>query len=144
MAYASQTDLEDACGGAARLVQFTDWNNDRVADADRITSALDKAAGEMDSYIVKQRAVPLANPTPKVKEVNAVIALYALARARGMVNEQLRTDYEDALKWLDGVSKGTIMLDVDPQPTAASSRIDAYSSRPSTKDVSRAKLKGFS
>lgn len=144
MAYATQSDLEDACGGAARLVQFTDWDNDRVADAARITAALDKASGEVDSYIVKQRAVPLAVATPKVKEVTAVLALYAMARSRGMVNEQLRTDYEDALAWLKAVSKGEIALDVDPQPTKTSMRIDAATSRPTAKDVSRAKLKGFS
>lgn len=144
MAYADQSDLEEACGGAARLVQFTDWNNDRIADADRITAALNKAAGEMDSYLVKQRAVPIANPTPKMKEVNAVLALYAIARSRGMVHEQLRTDYDDALKWLRAVSKGEIAIDVDPQPTKTSMRIDAATERPTSKAVSRRNLRGFS
>ena len=125
-------------------MQFTDWDNDRQPDVARIAAALEKATGEVNSYIVKQRAVPLLAPTPKVVEVTAVLALYAIARSRGMIHEQLRTDYEDALTWLKGVAKGEIMVDADPQPTKASSRIDAMSPRPESKEVSRAKLRGFS
>lgn len=144
MAYATQADLENACGGAARLVELSDWDRDRVADADRITAALNAAASEMDSYLAKQRYVPMAAPYLQiVVDVNARIARYRLAKSRGMVTEDIRQDYEDDVKWLTGIAEGTIKLPVDPQPTKASDRIDSSTARPESKDVSRAKLGGF-
>jgi phage gp36-like protein len=142
--YATQADLENACGGTQRLVQLTDWNNDRTADADRITSALESASAEVSSYLAKQRYVPLALPYPQmVIAVTARIARYRLAASRSRATQQDRDDFESDTKWLVGVSDGTIKLDVDPQPLQASDRIDGFSERPTSKDISRSKLGGF-
>lgn len=145
MTYANTTDLETACGGQARLVQIADWNNDRVADSDRITGALASADATINSYLAKQRLVPLAAPYPQsVVECAARIARYRLASARGMLTEDVRTDFETDIAWLKDIADGKVKLDVDPQPTAASDRIDASIPRASSKDVSRKKLHGFS
>lgn len=144
MAYATQADLEDACGGSARLVQISDWDGDRVADTARITAALTAAQSEIDTYLAKQRYVPLATPYPRVVvDLCARIARYRLAGSRGMQTEDYREDYTNDVKWLGLVADGSVKLDVDPQPTKASDRIDSYTSRPSSKDVSREKLAGF-
>lgn len=144
MTYATQTNLEDACGGAERLVQLSDWNRDKVADTDRITAALVAADGVINSYLVKVRTVPLVEPTAAIVDCAARIARYHLARARGMVTEQFRTDYEDDLKWLKAIADGEVALDVDPQPTASTMRIDKVTTRPTSLNVSRKKLQGFS
>lgn len=145
MTYATQTNLEDACGGADRLVQLADWNRDKIADTDRIAAALAAADAEINSYLVKQRYVPLAEPYPSsIVNMAARIARFRLAQPRGMATEDMRTDYTDDRKWLKAVADGEIALDVDPQPTAASMRVDRSTARPTTKDVSRRKLRGFS
>lgn len=142
--YATQSNLEDACGGAARLVQLTDWDGDRIADAARITAAIEAASAEVSSYLSKQRYVPLAQPYPQtVIDVTARIARYRIAASRGMATQQDRDDFESDTKWLVGISDGSIKLDVDPQPTKASDRLDGYSDRPASKDISRRKLGGF-
>lgn len=145
VSYATQADLENACGGSQRLVQLTDWNNDRTADADRITAALEAASAEVGSYLSKQRYIPLAVPYPPIViAVTARIARYRLAASRARATQQDRDDFESDTKWLALVADGTVKLDIDPQPTKASDRIDGYSDRPSSKDVSRRKLWGFS
>lgn len=142
--YATQANLEDACGGTQRLVQLTDWDGDRIPDAARITAALTAASAEVSSYLAKQRYVPLAAPYPQtVIDVTARITRYRMSSARGMTTQQERDDFESDVKWLVGVSDGSIKLDVDPQPTKASDRVDGFSERPTSKDVSRAKLAGF-
>lgn len=144
MQYATSADLETAVGGAEKLVQLADWNKDRVADADRINTALTAASSEMNSYFAKQRLVPMALPYPQsVIDCCARIARYRMADSRGMQTEDWRKGYEDDVLWLKGVADGSIKLDVDPQPTKASDRIDGFSERPGSKDVSRAKLNGF-
>lgn len=142
--YAQQSDLENAVGGAERLVQLADWNKDRVADADRITAALVAASGEINNYLAKQRLVPLALPYPQsVIDCCARIARYRMAGPRGMQTEDWRKEYDDDVTWLKAIASGEIKLDVDPQPEKASDRIDGFSERPASKDVSRAKLAGF-
>ena len=144
VAYATQANLEDACGGSVRLVQLTDWDGDRVPDAARITAAIESASAWMNSYLAKQRYVPMAAPYPPVVvDVCARVTRYRIAASRGMATEQDRVDFDDDQKWLLGVADGSIKLDVDPQPTKASDRIDSYSDRPSSKEVSRSKLAGF-
>lgn len=144
VAYATQADLQSACGGLERLTQLTDWDKDRLPDAAEIALQLEKASAWMNTYFAKQRYVPMAAPYPPVVvDVCARVTRYRIAAARGMANEQERTDFEDDTKWLVGVSDGSIKLDVDPQPQAASDRIDGFSERPGSKDVSRAKLIGF-
>lgn len=145
MTYATTSDLETACGGVARLTQLADWNNDRTPDSDRMVGALASADAMINSYLAKQRLVPLAQPYPQsVVECAARIARYRLASARGMLTDDIRTDMEADTLWLKDIAEGKAKLDVDPQPTAASDRIDASLPRPSTKDVSRKKLHGFS
>jgi len=145
VAYATQADLQSACGGLERLTQLTDWDKDRIPDAAEIVIQIEKASAWMNSYFAKQRYVPMAAPYPPVVvDVCARVTRYRIASARGMVTEQERTDFEDDEKWLTGVAEGTIKLDVEPQPQAASDRIDGFSERPGSKDISRRKLWGFS
>lgn len=143
MAYSTQDDLQQAVGGAARLVQLTDWDNDRVADTGVITAAISEADAEIDSYVNKQYAVPLASVPPAIKRLSARRAKYRLLSPRGMVDSFVKDEYEADTKWLEGVRDGLISLGIEPIPQAASMRIDAVSERPSLKEVSRKKLFGF-
>lgn len=144
MAYSTTADLQQAAGGADRLVQLADWDNDRVADATPIANAIAAADGEINSYINKQYLVPLAVPVPQViVDTSARIAKYRLAVARGMVDQFIKDEHTEDVKWLESLRDGTNSLGVEPIPVQASMRIDAYSPRPTTKDISRLKLKGF-
>lgn len=145
MAYSALSDLQDACGGAARLQNISDWNNTRTTGTPVIMSAIASADALIDSYLRKQYAVPLVAPIPQsIVEASARIAKYRLMSARGMVDQQTEKDYDADTKWLLEISKGNVSLGVNPDAPPMSARIDGSSLRPSLKDVSRAKLRGFS
>ncbi len=134
-----------ACGGDTRLQNISDWNNTRTTGTPQVNSALAAADGTVNSYLRKQYSVPLSPVyvLQPVIEVSARIAKYRLMSARGLVDQQTRTDYEDDMKWLQGVAAGTITLGIDPDAAPSSARIDSSTPRSSLKEVSRMKLWGF-
>lgn len=142
--YSTIVELQQSFGGAARLTQATDWDQDTNPDLTAISNAIEEADSLIDSYLNKQRYVPFDVVPTTVKWISARLARFRLASPRGMIIQEWRDEYDSDLKWLKAVADGEITLGVDPQPQASSMRIDAASSRSTLKDVSRFKLKGFS
>ena len=76
-----------------------------------ITRALTDSAALIDSYIGRRYLLPLL-VTPQVLIPYALdIARYRLDRIRN--REDVRVRYEDAIKWLEMIAKGTLDLGVD-------------------------------
>lgn len=145
MPYSTITNLIQACGGAARLQNISDWDNTRVTGTVPINTAITSSDALIDSYLRKQYAVPLTAPIPQpVVEVSARMTKYRLMSARGMVDTQTRDDYRDDVKWLEGVAAGSITLGINPDAAPSGARVDSSTPRPVTKDVSRRKMWGFS
>lgn len=142
--YSTITDLQQVLGGSARLIQATDWNNDRQADTDVVDSAIASADAEIDSYVNKQYAVPLGTVPSTIRDVSARLAKFRILSQRGMVDDFVKAEHDSDVKWLEGVRDGLNSLGVEPVPDPASMRVDTSSARPSSKEVSRQKLRGFS
>jgi len=109
-AYADRTDLyrlgirEDALGDTS---------------TDDQDAALEAASRTADSYLASQLTVPLTGTiTLDVKSAVCRLAAYDLiSGTRGFNPESdpsLRDRYSDALRWLEGVSKGLIRPQVAP------------------------------
>jgi phage gp36-like protein len=76
-----------------------------------LSRALTDAAALIDSYIGRRYLLPLS-VTPQVLIPYALdIARYRLDRIRD--REDVRKRYEDAIKWLEMVAKGTLDLGTD-------------------------------
>lgn len=60
MSYSVLADLQQAAGGAQRLVQLTDWDSTGKVDATKMQNAIGEADALIDSYLVKQYLVPLS------------------------------------------------------------------------------------
>jgi phage gp36-like protein len=73
MAYSTLQDLEDAVGGADRLLQLTDRDRDNATDAGVIARAQASADGWIDSFLRKFNAADLAAlrnaPTETIKRI---------------------------------------------------------------------------
>lgn len=116
MSYILQADLlgqltED------QLIQLTDDGNVGEVHAETVTQAIADAEAEINGYVATRYAVPVAAPVPALLKKLAIdITVYNLWRRRQKVPELVRTVYEDALKRLDGIAKGTVTLGVDPAP----------------------------
>jgi phage gp36-like protein len=131
MIYATRSDIE-ALYGADELRGVLNLARDGVfgdEDIVRIDQALSESAGQIDAYIGARHSLPLPL-VPEVLRAFAIdMAIYRLALRNGRPRDELRTRYEDAVKFLIAVSTGKASLpgiDTTNQPdsTAASGSSD--------------------
>lgn len=120
MAYSDVTTVRRAAGGAQVLVDLCDQDNSGsdVLDTAVLNAAIADTDALIDSYVAKQRAVPL-NPVPAaVARLAAEETVYRLRsqKPRAPIGEIEQQRHQENLDWLDGVAKGRITLGVDPQP----------------------------
>lgn len=148
MAYSVLADVERAAGGAARLIALADFDGDTAADAGVVDAAITEADALINSYASKRFAVPFAATPSTVNLLSARMAVRILRRNRAMSLAQDVEDEKNDRKWLEDLAAGKVLPGTEPLPANGSIVIDKAVSdeagnRESTRDVSRARLKGF-
>lgn len=116
MAYATVADLVTRYG-EAELIDLTDRADPPVGvvDADVADGAIADASGEVDAYLGVRYALPVSPVPAHLLTAVCDIARYRLHGNR--VTDEVRTRYEDAIRWLKDVAQGRALL---PGATAAS------------------------
>lgn len=143
MAYVTTSDLAFAAGTLADLVGLTD-SQTSTPDATVIAQMIALGQGEVDGYLVKQYAVPLAAPTTEIIAITARIAVYWRRVAKRMISEEDRKAYERDVVILEEYRDGRRFVGTDVQPQKTAARIDGVTLRPESKSVSRGRMRGFS
>jgi phage gp36-like protein len=143
MAYSNSTDVQNAAGGARTLTQLLDRDANGTADTGVLDAAIEEADALIDSYASKRFAVPFETPSTQVAKLSARLAVYFLRRGRSVLTQADLASYESDEKWLKMLADGDVLPGVEPIPTKGQIVRDAATSRSSLKDVSRAKLKGY-
>ena len=143
MTYSTNTDVQNAAGGAASLAALADFDGDGVADATVIAAAQAAADGMINSYFAKRFAVPMSSPPADVVELAARLAVHRIRIARQTVTQGDTDQNALDIKWLEGVRDGKNVPGTDPVPAASALQVDTAGSRDSTKLTSRERLKGF-
>lgn len=144
MAYSTLADCQLAAGGSEKLVQLTDYDRDGVSDAGVVDAAIADADAQINSYLQKRFAVPIAAPVPgTIVKLSARLAIYELRTQRQMVTESDVTRNERDIKWLEEVRDGANVPGVEPLPAKSSLQVDKAGTRDTTKLTSRERLKGF-
>jgi len=138
--YASTTEIQIAAGGASKLLELFDWDNDGVADAAVLAQLQLEVDSWIDSYAGRRFSVPIASPAQVLVLHAAEEVVYRARLKRGMVSEEATQGHADRVKWLEGLARGHVVPG-DPLPTKASTVRSAWVSRDSD-DVSRDKLRG--
>jgi phage gp36-like protein len=124
MARLSQSDLEHAVGGAARLVQLLDPGKTGVADPTLVNEVLAETDSEVDSMIgtVVNLADPSVATAPPLLRRSRAIASY-IAHYKGTdgqgVPSETRRAYDDALGWLDKVANRRASLGAAARPATS-------------------------
>ncbi|GEM44825.1 gp436 family protein [Deinococcus cellulosilyticus] len=81
---------------------------------DRVMQALEGASEEADSYLAVRYPLPLSSTPKSLKEKVLNIAVYKVWSRKGIApdsaDELIRTNYTDAIKWLEKISKGEVLL----------------------------------
>lgn len=140
MPYTSQTDIENAAGGNARLVQLADWEGQGAVDAAVIAAVQAAADGWIDGFLNKLYATPIPNPTSTLVQLAAEECVYQLRLRRGQVSEedQQRRDKRQELLLL--MNKGVVR---PSNPAPAKSDAVRSEAVVNNRDASRENLKGF-
>ena len=120
MTYILQSDIEASGVSTAQLVQLTDDEKTGEVDTDKVTKAIEDAESEVNGYVGKRYSVPIAPPIPNlVQKLSTDIAVWNLWRRRQRAPENVRQAYEDAIKTLEKIAAGEIVLDVEALPPAS-------------------------
>lgn len=143
MAYSVEADVRNAAGGANTLKQLLDRNADGTADTGVLDAAIEEADALIDSYASKRFAVPFETPSTQVVKLSARLAVFFLRRGRSVLTAADMAAYESDEKWLIALAAGDVLPGVEPIPTKGQIVRDRATARPTSKDVSRDKLKGF-
>jgi phage gp36-like protein len=120
MAYTTQAACENAAGGALVLIDLCDLDGNApgVVNAAVLAQAIADTDGWIDSFVAKQRAVPL-NPVPvAIARLSAQETVYRLRsnKPRAPIGDVEQRRHEENLDWLKRVARGEYTLGVDPQP----------------------------
>ncbi len=120
MAYTTQAACEIAAGGLANLVDLCDQDGTGSGALNEavLTEAITATDGWIDSYVAKQRAVPLSPVPDAVARLAAQEAVYRLKanKPRPPIGPVEQQRHDENLKWLEGIASGRVTLGVDPQP----------------------------
>ena len=125
MAYATKADMLKRYE-TQELVQLTDNvepYTGQIVDA-VLDQAIADASAKIDLYLHRYD-LPLADVPPALINMACVLAFYNLNRNR--TTEEMRQDYEDALKTLEKIADGKIKLDSggdEPKSAAAIAEVD--------------------
>jgi phage gp36-like protein len=105
--------------GLDEVVQLTDRAMPPTGevDADVLEQALTDGADEIDAYLGARYALPLASAPPLLARLECDIARYRLASNAGVLTEVVEDRYNNAIKLLDRISKGTATLGLDVAET---------------------------
>ena len=143
MTYVTKQGLIDRFG-EQELVQLTDRTNIPVSTVDDtvVERAIADASAEIDGYLAKVLQLPLTVVPDVLGKKAADIARYFLYGDRADKESQVTRSYNEALRWLENVSKGLVQLTDGPETPAAAGGGQVQASAPN-RVFTRDSLRGF-
>jgi phage gp36-like protein len=125
MAYTDQAGMIDRYS-EAEIIQLTDRTEPATGTVVTVVlnRALDDATAEIDIYLASRYILPLTTVPPMIVQICADIARYRLYD--DAPTDEVRLRYEDAIKLLTLISKGTVSLGITPPPTASATSGPSY------------------
>jgi phage gp36-like protein len=110
--YASRADIEQAYGADVLLITG-DPDGDGQPDDAKITRALSRADGFIDTQIGRYYKLPLPHIPNVLRDAAVDLALYYLSSTADVLTDEVRQRYEDAEKLLIRIGEGKAALAVD-------------------------------
>lgn len=126
------------------LVQLTDDEGNGIVNQERVDEAIAQADAEINSYCAVKYSTPFAVTPDLVKKCSVDIAIYNIYSRKLEEIPQTRTDrYRNAIRQLEGISRGTVSLGEDPPPPAASQGSERPDITGSGRIFTRSKMEDF-
>jgi phage gp36-like protein len=114
MAYSTQSDLLKGIS-EEELAELT-AESGGTPEATLVAEAVAKADAEIDAMCGVKYQVPFSPVPEMVRSLSVDMAIYHLFTRRNLEDKVRRQKYEDAVKFLDRVSKGTATLGASALP----------------------------
>lgn len=132
--YATRTDIEALYGADELRGVLNLGRDDELAAADiaRVDQALDESAGQIDAFLGTRYTLPLPLVPLVLRSFAIDMTMYRLGLRNGRPRDELRTRYEDAVKFLQQVSAGKANL---PGIDTDGGSADPHASSGSSDDV---------
>lgn len=107
--------------GEKELIELTDNEApyQGVINLDKLNAAMQAANSEIEGYIAARYALPLQLVPPFLQSLGCDMARYHACIGAMSDNDPIKTRYDNAIKSLKEVSKGTIALGSAPTGEAA-------------------------
>lgn len=109
MAYAVEADLTKYFGEEQLLIA-ADRDADGNADTDVISTALEAAEDEIDSYVGVRYDIPLASVPGVLKRICCDLAMYHMSVDQPSMTEGKEKKYNDGIAWLTKLATGKVTL----------------------------------
>lgn len=121
MPYITLQDMIDQFG-EREMIALSDRMDAGEVDPDVVARAIATATSEVDAYVAAKAAIPLSSVSPIVNRHCCNLARFHLVGAEAQSTEEIRTAYEDAVKFFRGVGEGKVQLGVDGANQAPAAR----------------------
>lgn len=123
--YASPSDLINRYT-EEQVLLVADDDMDGGVDQQKVIDSIMDADDEIDTYLANRYELPLVAVPRVLVRLSCDIAMYRLSSEAGVLTDEKRVRYEDAIKLLDKLSKGTAKLSfpVDPEAAMAEPELD--------------------
>ena len=92
------------------LIKLTDDEGMGAINASRAESAITAAQAVIDTALSRSYCVPFSNPPEIIKRLTEDIAVYRLYQRAGILTEELKSVYENAMGVLDKAARGDIII----------------------------------
>jgi len=126
------------------LIALTDDEGLGSVNQPRIDEAVKQADAEIDSYCGGRYAVPFTTVPEIIKKLSVDIAIYNLYSRRVEEIPETRAErYKNAIRQLEGITKGGISLGVAAAPEASTDGRAETNKETDENVFSRDKLEGF-
>ena len=136
MAYCTKQDLIDAGITEAQLNQLS--KNDDTA----VAKCISAADSEIDGYVSLKYSVPRDPPELILKKLSINLAIYNLFRRKNITPDDRRKDYDNAIRLLESLARGTLSLGAAEGETAEPKESGGSFSAPA-RVFDRDGMKGF-
>jgi phage gp36-like protein len=139
MGYCDLDDILDMMD-EAEVIRYTDDEDAGVVNTAVTDKAMAAADALIDSHLATRYGVPVSPVPGIVRDLAVDIAIYKICSRRGQSPEEIRTKYEDAVKYLEKVAAGKIRIP-GANPADGNAGSDAVSIANSPRIFSRDSMK---
>jgi len=146
MAYSALTDIQKLLPDDTILQLSVDPadTDQTTINQTRVDEAIAQADAEINSYCGSKYSVPFATAPAIVKKISVDIAIYNLYSRKVDEIPETRADrYKNAIRQLEGISRGLISIGVDPAPAAPTVGGSETNKETNDRIFTRDKMEGF-